>query len=74
MKKAKLKPKSERPEFLKARQLGIMIDVAALAKNVFSESPFLRMIARCGSARKMMRGYRAMKQSRRPQAFRQDTW
>ena len=45
-----------------------------LVKNFYAESPFMRMLMRCGRARKYMQAYRKAKMIRRPSRFRQDVW
>jgi hypothetical protein len=46
----------------------------ALADNFFAASPLQRFLMRGGRGRKLMRAYRNVKNSRRPQCFRQDVW
>ena len=48
--------------------------IAALADNFYTQSPLWRFIARGGRGRKLVRAYRELKNSRRPQCFRQDVW
>lgn len=45
-----------------------------MANLVFRESPLFRYLYRCGRARRNMRKYRQIKNSRRPQRFRQNVW
>lgn len=45
-----------------------------MADCFFAETPFQRMIGRCGRARKQMQAYRKAKMIRRPSRFRQDVW
>ena len=45
-----------------------------IADCFFAESPFQRMLMRCGRARKLMQAYRAKQTIRRPSRFRQDVW
>ena len=45
-----------------------------IADCFFAETPFQRMLMRCGRARKQMLAYREMKMIRRPRRFRQDVW
>ena len=66
---------------LKARSVGITTmaqlpprKMKTLMKNFYSESPLMRMLMRCGRARKQMRSYRRTKAIRRPRMFRQDVW
>jgi hypothetical protein len=48
--------------------------IARLADNFYAQSPLWRMLARGRLGRKLMRAYRELKNSRRPQCFRQDVW
>jgi hypothetical protein len=45
-----------------------------IADCFFAETPFQRMLMRCGRARKQMQAYRELKHIRRPRRFRQDVW
>jgi hypothetical protein len=73
----RLLKRSERPPSLRRMEGDLRRRdklIRGIADSFFSESPFQRMLKRCGRARKQMQAYRRVKMIRRPRRFRQDVW